>query len=305
MIFRHALLAAAITGLATTAYAQTTPTTPDAAPARPAASDSMKSSTPAPVAADAGKLIGRSVSNPQNEKIGKIESVYVTSDGKVDSVLVSVGGFLGIGDREVKLGWNDLQVMDNGEKVVVNMTKDELKAMAPYEYKDNSLRGKVFGDRGVWTADRHASADTSSTARPPVATTTPATTPAPAAPAGTAMESTGDFNAHGDISANAVIGAKIRNTNKDTVGSVQDLYVDGSGNIQTVVVSVGGFLGVGSKDVAVKWSDLKQSRDGKSLVLTTDLSKDALQAMADYKDERRQPAAKDQAAAPPAKAPVR
>ena len=129
MIFRHALLAAAITGLATTAYAQTTPTMPDTAPARPATSDSMKRSTPAPVAADAGKLIGRSVSNPQNEKIGKVESVYVTSDGKVDSVLVSVGGFLGIGDREVKLGWNDLQVMDNGEKVVVNMTKDELKAM--------------------------------------------------------------------------------------------------------------------------------------------------------------------------------
>jgi len=93
-----------------------------------------------------------------------------------------------------------------------------------------------------------------------------------------------------------VIGAKIRNANRDTVGSVQDLYVDASGAIKTVVVSVGGFLGVGSKDVAVKWSDIKSSRDGNSLVLTTNLDKDQLKAMPDYKYERRKPA--DQAQAP-------
>ena len=62
-----------------------------------------------------------------------------------------------------------------------------------------------------------------------------------------------------------------------------------------MVLSVGGFLGVGSKDVAMKWSDIKQSRDGKSIVLTTNLSKDELKSMPDYKYERRQPS---QAAAP-------
>jgi hypothetical protein len=98
------------------------------------------------------------------------------------------------------------------------------------------------------------------------------------------------------MSANAVIGTKVKNSNKDTVGSVEDMYVDSSGNIKTVVLSVGGFLGVGSKDVAVKWSDLKQTRDGKDLVLTTSLSKDELKALPDYKYERRQP--RDQATAP-------
>lgn len=56
------------------------------------------------------------------------------------------------------------------------------------------------------------------------------------------------------------------------------------------MVSVGGFLGVGSKDVAVKWSDLKVSRDDKSLVITTTSTMDSLKAMPDYKYERRQPA---------------
>ncbi|HSH99594.1 MAG TPA: PRC-barrel domain-containing protein [Reyranella sp.] len=127
----------------------------------------------------------------------------------------------------------------------------------------------------------------------------PATEPRTTATAAPPTESTGDFNVHGDVSANAFIGAKIRNDNKDTVGAVQDLYLDASGAIKTVVVSVGGFLGVGAKDVAVKWSDLKQSRDGKSLILMTSLSKDDLKAMPDYTTaERRQPAGKDQAQMP-------
>jgi hypothetical protein len=288
LILRHALLAAVITGIAATAGAQTPSTAPGQPPARTVTKD-----MPAPNAADARKLIGRNVKNPANETIGEIKSVYITPDGKVDSVMVGVGGFLGVGEREVRLAWKDLQVMDNGEKVVVNMTKDQLKAMAPYKYKEESWRGKVFSDRGIWTDDRRAAADTRTTTDNAAAANRDRTMAD--SRAATATESTGDFNAQGDVSANAVIGAKVRNDNKDAVGTVQDMYVDASGNIKTVVLSVGGFLGVGSKDVAMKWSDIKQSRDGKSVVLTTSLSKDELKSMPDYKYERRQPS---QAAAP-------
>ena len=86
------------------------------------------------------------------------------------------------------------------------------------------------------------------------------------------------------------IGAKVRNAAKETVGIVEDIYLDAKGAVDTVVVSVGGFLGVGTKNVAVKWSDFKLGRDGKSLVLTTNWTKDSLKAMPDYKYERRQPA---------------
>lgn len=97
----------------------------------------------------------------------------------------------------------------------------------------------------------------------------------------------------GDVSANAVIGAKVRNANNEMVGSVRDLYVDSSGNIKTVVLSIGDFFG--SKDVAVKWTDIKQNRDGKSVKLTTNLSKDQLNSLPDYKYDRREPS---QATAP-------
>lgn len=327
MIFRHALLAAVITGLAATASAQTTSpapaTPPTASPTTPSSVPATTKPMSGPQAADAKKLIGRNVKNLDGDTIGEIESVYISADGTVDSVMVGVGGFLGIGEREVRLAWKDLQIADNGEKVTVNTTKDQLKSMAPYTYKDASWRGNVFSDRGVWTEDQRAARDARATVdtaasinrdrtmaegrattdRTPGMTapsTTAAGGPATAstAPATMATESTGDFNAAGDMSANAVIGTKIRNDNKDTVGTVEDLYLDGQGAIKTVVVSVGGFLGVGAKEVAVKWSDLKQSRDGKSLVLLTNLSKDDLKALPDYTAERRRPAAPDQATAP-------
>ncbi len=223
----------------------------------------------------ASKLIGRNVQNPQGETIGEIKSIYLNKDGKVDSVMVGVGGFLGVGEREVRLAWKDLNVMNNGEKVTVNMTKDQLKAQPEYKYPDSTYRGHVFGESGIWKSDRPSMASTTAPADRPATTTT---------------VSTGDFNADGQMSANAVIGASVKNANKDTVGTIEDAYVDKDGTIKVVVVSVGGFLGMGSKNVAVKWSDIKFGRDGNDVVLMTDWTKDSLKAMPDYKYERRMPA---------------
>jgi hypothetical protein len=294
MVLRHALLAAVIGSLAA-AGAQAQTRTPSTASGQSTVHTADKDMTAVPGAADARKLIGRSVKNNNNDTIGKIESVYLGPNGKVDSVIVGVGGFLGMGERYARLHWKDLQVSDNGEKVVLDMSKDQLKAMAPYKYKDQAERGQVFNDRGVYKDDSKAAADARTTTGTAAADNRDRTMADNRAD-NTGTTSTGDFNAQGDVSANAVLGTKVKNPNKDTVGSVEDLYVDGSGNIKTVVLSVGGFLGVGSKDVAVKWSDLKQTRDGKTLVLTTNMSKDDLKALPDYKYERRQPS--DQAAAP-------
>ena len=250
--------------------------------------------------ADTRKLIGRNIKNADGETIGEIKSIYINKDGKVDSVMVGVGGFLGVGDREVRIAWSDLRITDNGEKVMVNMTKDELKAKPEYRYKNETWRGQVFTDTGPWAArpsdtarsvdaPRPASDQLAQTTKPPAdrSTDKPADRPNVAA-----TTSTGDFNAAGEMSGNALIGATVRNDNREAVGKIEDVYVDNSGAIKTVVVSVGGFLGVGSKDVAVKWSDLKFSRDDKSIVIMTSWTKDSLKAMPDYKYERRQPANK-------------
>ena len=144
-------------------------------------------------------------------------------------MILGVGGFLGVGERHVRVAWKDLSISDNGNKIVINATKDQLKGMAPYTYRDAKLRGQVFTDTGPYAPanDRVAPAPAERTAT-------------------TATESTGDFNARGAVSGNALIGAKVRNAAKETVGSVEDVYLDASGAVDSVVVSVGGFLGVES-----------------------------------------------------------
>jgi sporulation protein YlmC with PRC-barrel domain len=277
-MLKHLVLAAFLTCSAATAYGQPQQAT---SPPAPGTNTTILPGRdmPAPMASDdMRKLIGRNVQNAQNETIGEIKAVYVGPDGKVDSLIVGVSGFLGVGEREVRLPWSDLRVSDNSEKIVLNITKDELKAKPEYKYSNAAWRGQVFSDEGPWTtgdpnrmARDRAASDHLSADRNTASTT-----------------STGDFNANGEISGNAFIGKNVRNRNNETVGKVEDVYIDDRGAIKTIVVSVGGFLGMGAKDVAVKWSDIKRSRDGKSLVLITNWTKDSLKAMPEYKYERRQ-----------------
>ena len=150
-MLKHLVLAAFLTCGAATAYAQPPPGTSPPAPGTTTILPGR--GMPAPtVSGDTRKLIGRNVQNAQNETIGEIKSVYIGPDGKVDSLIVRVGGFLGVGEREVRLAWSDLKISDNGEKVVLNITKDELKAKPEYKYSNAGWRGQVFSDEGPWTA---------------------------------------------------------------------------------------------------------------------------------------------------------
>ncbi|HEY8033066.1 MAG TPA: PRC-barrel domain-containing protein [Methylocella sp.] len=82
--------------------------------------------------------------------------------------------------------------------------------------------------------------------------------------------------------ASDIYKADVYDNAEDKIGVVTDLVVDNSGNVTTAVVSVGGLLGVGKKDVAVPFKDLKvASRDGKDW-LVLNQSKEELKAAPAY-----------------------
>src|SRR5436309_15845892 len=54
-----------------------------------------------------------------------------------------------------------------------------------------------------------------------------------------------------------VVGLSLYNDNKESVGSINDLLTDKTGNIKAVVIGVGGFLGVGEHLVAVPFDKVK------------------------------------------------
>jgi sporulation protein YlmC with PRC-barrel domain len=62
---------------------------------------------------------------------------------------------------------------------------------------------------------------------------------------------------HGDWRASKVVGLNVYNENNQSIGSINDLLMDKSGNIKAAVIGVGGFLGVGEHLVAIPFDKIK------------------------------------------------
>jgi sporulation protein YlmC with PRC-barrel domain len=60
----------------------------------------------------ASKLVGVDVYNEQNEKLGDISEVLIDKSGKVAGVVIGVGGFLGMGQRDIMVEMSKLKFMD-------------------------------------------------------------------------------------------------------------------------------------------------------------------------------------------------
>jgi sporulation protein YlmC with PRC-barrel domain len=60
----------------------------------------------------ASKLIGLNVYNDQNEKLGDISEILMDKSGKVDGVVIGVGGFLGVGRHDIKVEMSKLKFVD-------------------------------------------------------------------------------------------------------------------------------------------------------------------------------------------------
>jgi sporulation protein YlmC with PRC-barrel domain len=130
----------------------------------------------------ASKLVGVNVYNNNNEKVGDIKELITGKDGQIDLVVIGVGGFLGMGEHNVAMKWNQVKFVDQPvqastttssntgarpnttgtgtttttttrattrdypDHVVVNMTKDQLKAMPEFKYASDSSRTETRTD---------------------------------------------------------------------------------------------------------------------------------------------------------------
>jgi hypothetical protein len=93
-----------------------------------------------------------------------------------------------------------------------------------------------------------------------------------------------------DVLASSLIGKPAVNSQDETIGDVNDLVTDRSGKILAALIGVGGFLGIGEKDVAVRFEDLKLTRDeNNNTKVVLNISKDMLASAPDYKTLGEQP----------------
>jgi sporulation protein YlmC with PRC-barrel domain len=113
-----------------------------------------------------------------------------------------------------------------------------------------------------------------------LAQTTPAPTPAPQTPpAARTQDGQPMWYSHqaDEMRASKLIGATVVNTANETVGDINDIILGKDGKVAAVVVGVGGFLGMGEREVAVNFDSIRKSRDSNNnLVLTMNATKDSL-----------------------------
>ena len=80
----------------------------------------------------------------------------------------------------------------------------------------------------------------------------------------------------------SVLGREIRTKDED-MGRIIDLLADRNGQLQAAVVELGGFLGIGTRKIAVEWSALRFDTRGKQVIVVLEMSRDHLRLAPEYK----------------------
>jgi hypothetical protein len=85
--------------------------------------------------------------------------------------------------------------------------------------------------------------------------------------------------------AQAILGKSVRSSAGEDMGRLVDVLVDRDGQPRAAIIDFGGFLGVGSRKIAVDWTVLKFMRDDKKQnVVTVELTKDQVKAAPEFKE---------------------
>ncbi|MBL3556633.1 MULTISPECIES: PRC-barrel domain-containing protein [Marinobacter] len=87
----------------------------------------------------ASELIGTDLKTSGDESVGEIGDLIIDQNGQVVAVVVSVGGFLGMGEKHVAINWDDVQMSSSpdGQDLRVDITREELESAPGYEKQEN------------------------------------------------------------------------------------------------------------------------------------------------------------------------
>lgn len=204
------------------------------------------------------------------DAIGQLNELVLSHDGQVRAIVIGVGGFLGMGERNVAVTWDQVTIaFDRDDRsimyVVANIDADTLDAAPRYDRSVQASQASASQERLLAT-DR-TSATGSNGFTPP------------------------DVNRDGytrvevlSVSADTLMGTTVHDMSDASVGTVQDLIVDDAGAITDVIIDFGGFLGMGSSQVSLAFSELTilSNDTDSSLRIYVDATKEQIQNLPQY-----------------------
>jgi len=126
----------------------------------------------------ATKLDGLDVYNPDNQKIGDISELIIDRDGKIDAVVIGVGGFLGMGEHQVavpfeKVQWVDQPIAHTVATTPAKTTTSSGTSTAPAAGTSNEPAATTTAPvTTTTTVDRQTGSSVTTTTEHPAGTTT-------------------------------------------------------------------------------------------------------------------------------------
>lgn len=235
----------------------------------------------------ASELVGATVRNQEGEVLGDIEDLIVSRDDDVITAVISVGGFLNIGDKLVGVPYEELRVAESGDVLYLAATEEELESRPTFEYEERPGGADELDNRPRQQADRdeqqpdragpeaglqrqqQAGQDRD---QPGIADSQARDSAASQADADDGnVRAADDSNAEDDNietmaadthRASDLIGSTVVDSQGEDVGEVDDLIVSADGRIEAVLSLGGGILGIGDRLVRVPIEELEFDNAG-------------------------------------------
>ena len=112
--------------------------------------------------------------------------------------------------------------------------------------------------------------------RPPTAPAAPAATPPATSPSGTPAVVLDDQEVSG------IVGKSVRSSADEDMGRIVDVIVNQDGHVRAAIIDFGGFLGVGSRKIAVAWSALRFPSAGQLDPVNVELTRDQVRLAPEF-----------------------
>ncbi len=192
------------------------------------------------------ELVGMKVISQQGDSLGKIEDVIVHPGGEASYAVLSFGGTLGMGEKLFAMPWSVLRTVeadtakkDSARSLVLPLDKERLKLAPGFDKKSWPMTANADWTKDV---DTFYLGDANPNVKKPL-----------------------EAGARTSVITWRVTelkGANVETPTGTKLGDIKELAIDSNGRVSYAALSVGGFLGIGDKLVAVPWDALKFSVGG-------------------------------------------
>ena len=216
------------------------------------------------------------------DAIGEVNDILMTAEGDVHAILLDIGGFLGMGEHTVALDMSKVHLLRDENQapfLAVTSSREALEQAPEFQREDQTMAEGA--------------------ANPNLEATEPATGPGMAMTR-PAFEREGYMTAEIDnLAAEQLEGVTVYDANDENVGEIEQLVLAEDGKIETAVVDIGGFLGMGEHSVAMSFDELQvmTNADNTEVRVYIDATREDLQQRPEYhrphraSERRRRPGA--------------